>query len=1171
MKHFILLVTLIGVSFWSFAQDNCANGITIETLETDIIPNPSFEEYRWLPTHLSQMKGCKSWSTSPSGADYIHKNGYYPNNVPTTLPDGNGIAGGFAMWRNEVSTSPPKVLTELLKTIVNKPLLGNRKYELSIDIAGSFFKLQNCGVNELVGLPNVDIEVFGYAGTDSASFFTAPRCPKENNVWKKLGATSYNPSSGWQTVKIDLSLPHLINQLIIGPSCEGLPQAYHENCSPYFLYDNLRLKSILDTSVVTIKSTGKLCTGDIELTAKAGFNGSWQWSKNDVELPGETNGTLKVGEKNLGSGIYKVRFDYKGQCEVQEFHVNPAVKPNASFSGGEGCFGESSQFQNTSTTSNANINLIYWDFNADGVIDAQGPFASYKFSTEGQHKVVLAVTDNVGCPDTLIKFITIHPRPNVAFTARDTCLNEAIEFEAIASGVSGTLDYSWNLGDQNSSNAVKFKHTYATANTYAVKLEVTSAHGCKNSSQRTVEIFDLPLANFSLNNVNPGGCSGSEFRFVDNSDHPNSPSVKIKEWNWDFETTAGFEKTGKNNISWIYKTSGIHNPKLTVIDNNGCSHSYSKLVEVKANPAAKFDFTDTCQGEFVQFKNLSSVFGNANYKWTFENNDKEYTKDVKRAFGAAGKFPVELIVVSSEGCSDTIKETVIIYGKPVASIAGDFKYCSGDSLKVENKSSHKGFDNSDLLQKWNWKMGSQTSQLFTPNWVMGTGNQTVTLISESSYGCKDTAKITLNTHPNPVASFTTPSNGCQLGSVTIQNQSTGNIASTSWDLGDGSFTDQINPRHTYQTSGEKRIMLVVKSDKNCSDTLTKTFTIYGKPTAYFNTDPICTKDNFSLKNQTNVMVSNALGDSVTKWQWKVDGQTSNLKNPAFTGIDASATATLIAISKHGCSDTISKLIDISPLPKIVVGISGQDACEEACITITNNSSIASGSISSFDWDFGNGQSSSLEQPGRHCYSSTKLDSFSVRLTAVSDKGCEDKFLLQNVITVYPRPSANLNEVTNAPYCPGDSLELENVTVNVDSIVWSYVDSSAVLKGNLLKVGLIEGENLAKLVVRNSYSCFDTITYSLNVEYCYGPIEIPNVFTPNNDGSNDEFYISEIPPGDNKLRIYNRWGEVVFASSGERLSAWSGQSAGGKPVPEGVYYVLLNVDGEEYSGYCTLIR
>jgi len=87
------------------------------------------------------------------------------------------------------------------------------------------------------------------------------------------------------------------------------------------------------------------------------------------------------------------------------------------------------------------------------------------------------------------------------------------------------------------------------------------------------------------------------------------------------------------------------------------------------------------------------------------------------------------------------------------------------------------------------------------------------------------------------------------------------------------------------------------------------------------------------------------------------------------------------------------------------------------------------------------------------------------------------------------------------------------------------------------------------------------------------VEIPNVFTPNNDGKNDVLKIKVENYSAMKVFIFNRWGEMIFED--ENGTPWDGKS-GSSEAPEGTYYCLVRAkelkgDEYEFSGQVTLVR
>lgn len=99
--------------------------------------------------------------------------------------------------------------------------------------------------------------------------------------------------------------------------------------------------------------------------------------------------------------------------------------------------------------------------------------------------------------------------------------------------------------------------------------------------------------------------------------------------------------------------------------------------------------------------------------------------------------------------------------------------------------------------------------------------------------------------------------------------------------------------------------------------------------------------------------------------------------------------------------------------------------------------------------------------------------------------------------------------------------------------------------------------------------FDTVRVNVNPD---DDLVFYSAFTPNGDGNNDYFYIGNIQKyPDNILKIYNRYGQVIFTSAGYN-NDWNGEYQGNK-VPTGTYFYILytNTDKGNYKGSVTIIR
>lgn len=149
---------------------------------------------------------------------------------------------------------------------------------------------------------------------------------------------------------------------------------------------------------------------------------------------------------------------------------------------------------------------------------------------------------------------------------------------------------------------------------------------------------------------------------------------------------------------------------------------------------------------------------------------------------------------------------------------------------------------------------------------------------------------------------------------------------------------------------------------------------------------------------------------------------------------------------------------------------------------------------------------------------------------------------------------------------------------IDSINWMKVEGTFIASGNeqYLTIGYFENSSnvtdtinthTTPFVAKTSYYYIDDVElYETDLQ-----LDLPNVFTPNNDGSNDLFEVRAITG--EVYTIYNRWGQKVFDSSIGNASGWDGRTNAGQECPSGTYFYIIKLEDLdlEYKGTIQLLR
>ena len=141
-------------------------------------------------------------------------------------------------------------------------------------------------------------------------------------------------------------------------------------------------------------------------------------------------------------------------------------------------------------------------------------------------------------------------------------------------------------------------------------------------------------------------------------------------------------------------------------------------------------------------------------------------------------------------------------------------------------------------------------------------------------------------------------------------------------------------------------------------------------------------------------------------------------------------------------------------------------------------------------------------------------------------------------------------------------------------LWTFGDGGSSTVQNPTYQYTSNGPQTVCLVAGNGNGCIDSVCYTINVDVIEF-INIPNVFSPNGDGTNDQWYVNSSGMKEFKVEIYNRWGTKVFEAEAASIK-WDGLTTAGVELSDGTYYYILTavtITGKDYSttGFINLIR
>jgi PKD repeat protein len=382
---------------------------------------------------------------------------------------------------------------------------------------------------------------------------------------------------------------------------------------------------------------------------------------------------------------------------------------------------------------------------------------------------------------------------------------------------------------------------------------------------------------------------------------------------------------------------------------------------------------------------------------------------------------------------------------------------------------------------WNWQFpggNPATSTSQNPGTIVyPPGTYTVTLIVTSTAGCKDTIKHTFTVVSlPPVANFSAPP-VCMGNPTPFTNLSSVSANAWNWNFGDGSAASTLqNPTHTYSAAGTYTVTLIATAGICGADTISIPVTVNALPVANMKSPNVCF-------NNANVFTDLSVGNTtLSTWAWNFgDGNKSVLSNPTHTyGNPGTYAVTLTVTNTFGCVSSQTITVVVNPLP--VANFSSPPVCLHDITCFGNSSSISSGSVTGWSWNFGDAGSganniSNLKNP---CHTFTGMGPFTVILTVTSDSGCQSTTSLP--ATLNPLPMANF---IPTPVCLGLPTVFTDISSVSGGIItgwnWTFGDGSAVsAQQNPTHIYSPAGSYTVTLVVTSSKGCKDTVNKPITV-------------------------------------------------------------------------------------------
>jgi gliding motility-associated-like protein len=778
-----------------------------------------------------------------------------------------------------------------------------------------------------------------------------------------------------------------------------------------------------------------------------------------------------------------------------------------------------------SDNSNPNVGtLVRWHWNLVGatVVNAtnNNP-VTYTYNNWGDKTIQLMVENSKGCnSDTITKVVRIHPLPKPGFILPEVCLRDAfapfVDTSSIEDGTIGTVGYLWNFNAGNppitpgpiplTSTSVNNNIQFGNAGNYDITLRLQSAAGCVDSIRRTFTVNGvISRASFETLPTN-GLCSNQDVE-IKNTSLLNFGWLTKLEIYWDWTnnpTVVQLDDTPPVDGIYRHRYPNFQSPltrdfQVRFVAYSGiiCVDDTIHTIRVNASPLVQFDLmpgicVDAAPRQITQATETGGLPGSGAYTGPGVNATGLFDP----AAAGVGTHTIRYTFTAANGCSDFRDQTIEVWARPVARLNVLAPTCEKNAIIFTSNGS---LSNAANITTWAWNFGDGSLPVIVNNNNPVThtytdyGTYTTNLTVTNNRGCVSLPEpLQVKVNPLPRVNFTLPKVCLPAGTANFGDLS--NIPDNTesqfkyfWDFGDGfanppgSDTAIVkNPVYNYSSLGTYTVKLIVKSNNNCVDSISKQLVdVFPQPKARFDSkDSLCIGDVIDFVDNSDGIVRN-----ITQWRWEFgDGRTSSVQNPGYLYRNPGTyTVRLFVYTSEGCiSDTASKTIDVWAFPTLNAGPD---------ITV-------------------------LEDGIR-------------RISDVRVTGSGLTFLW-----------------TPSTYLDNPTLQFPTIIQPKDDITYTITVTG--------RGGCVTNDDLFVKVLKMP--------------------KPPNTFTPNGDGFNDYWeikYLNDYPQC--LVEVYNTAGTLVYRSTGYS-SPWDGTFKGQK-LPVGTYYYVIDPKNgrAKQAGYVTIIR
>jgi gliding motility-associated-like protein len=678
--------------------------------------------------------------------------------------------------------------------------------------------------------------------------------------------------------------------------------------------------------------------------------------------------------------------------------------------------------------------------------------------------------------------------------------------------------------------------TATGASTYTWSANAASA------TTSTVSITPAGTDTYTVNGTDLSGCATNPGTITVNVSAALTVTITASSVSICSGQTTTLTASGATTYTWMpgpFNTTSISvNPSINTTytltgSNGGCTGTTVATVTVAATPTVSPSASSAsiCSGQTTTL----TASGATNYTW-MPGNINTNTVSV-----SPGSTQIYTVTGESGGCSSNATVNITVTATPTvtATAASSGTVCAGQTINLTGSGA----------TSYTWMPGS----IFTAVASVSPATNTTYTLTGANGTCTSTQTVAVSVTSLPSLTVTASTASICSGDPAVIITSSGATTYT-WSANAGS----VNTNTVSVTPSTTTTYTVAGTTAGCDNTGTVMVTVTPTPTLTIASSPtvICSGQSSTLT-----------GSGATSYTW--------MPGSIFTAVTSVSPATGTTYTLTGangtCAATQTVAVAVNQSPTIS-NTATADSARCGVPTGSVSAVTASGGTTPYTYQWYNG-SAPIAGATNDSLTGAGAGTYSVLITDAN--GCVATGGTTSFnIGGSPAVIASISPHTATGQAPLN-VSFTNNTTGASQYSWTFGNGLTVSTLNAGTTYNTPGTYTVVMIASNSNNtCFGKDTAVIIVDVAT-TIIIPNIFSPNGDGLNDNFMIATTGMKTLNCEIYNRWGTKICTLTAPN-QVWDGKTPSGEAASEGTYYCILSAQGYDgkpytYEGPLTLVK